>query len=207
MFVSVAVQFFFTHSLNRLVQTSLFSTTVAIFLMESYKLLSPEFNDVIIASLSQITQRFVSISNVTQFQNVIVQSDAPFKLSASAIRINMAWLLSLVLSLTHALYVVYPLSGFIHGPRHDCHHMLHDIERFRRPRVVDWRPTLLHLSIFLFIAGLIDFLLLTTRLSPSASSATFRHSLSHAWYLRHRRVFISTTHDAIPYLNSLGVYP
>ena len=144
-------------------QTSLFSTTVAIFLTESYKLLSPDLNDAIIASLSQITQRFVSISNVTPFQNVIIQSNA-FKLPASAIRINVIWLLSLVLSLTHALYVVYPLSGFIHGPRHDCCHTLHDIERSRWPRVVDRKPTLLHLSVFLFIAGLIDFLLLTNKI-------------------------------------------
>lgn len=139
-------------------QTSLFSTTVAICLTESYKLLSPDLNDAIIPLLSQMTQQLVRISNVTPFQNVIVQNDTPFKLPASAVRINATWLLSLVLSLTHALYVVYPLSGFVHGPRHDCPRTLQDIERSRRPR------TLLHLSIFLFIAGLIDFLLLTNKI-------------------------------------------
>ena len=60
--------------------------------------------------------------------------------------------------------MVYPLSGFIHGPRHDCHRTLHDIERSRRPRVVDRKPALLHLSVLLFIAGLIDFLLLTNNI-------------------------------------------
>ncbi|KAF8489435.1 hypothetical protein F5888DRAFT_1892902 [Russula emetica] len=149
-----------------LVFTSLFSTTVAFFLMESYKLLPPDLNNAIIASLSQITQQLVSISNVTPFQNVIAQNNAPFKPPASAIRINVTWLLSLVLSLTHALSATYPLSGFAqyHGARHNYPRTLHGIERSRPPRVVDSLPTLLHLSIFLFIAGLIDFLLLANKI-------------------------------------------
>lgn len=151
---------------DALVFTSLFSTTVAIFLMESYKLLPPDLNNAIIASLSQITKQLASISNVTPFQNVIFQNNAPFKPSASAIRINVTWLLSLVLSLTHALSVAYPLSGFpqYHGARHNYPRTLRGIERSRPPRVVDSMPTLLHLSIILFIAGLIDFLLLTNKI-------------------------------------------
>jgi hypothetical protein len=134
--------------------------------MESHKLLSPDLNNAIIASLSQITQQLVTISNVTPLQNLVVQNHAPFKLSASAIRINVTWLLSLVLSLTHALSAVYPLSGFTqyHGARPKNPRTLHGIERSRRPRVDDSLPTLLHLSIFLFIAGLIDFLLLTNKI-------------------------------------------
>lgn len=139
---------------------------VAIFLMESYKLLPPDLNNAIIASLSQIIRQLVSISNVTPFQNVIVQNNPPFNPPASAIRINVTWLLSLVLNLTHALSAIYPLSGFTqyHGAQHSHPRALHGIERSRRPRVVDWMPTLLHLSIFLFFAGLIDFLLLTNKI-------------------------------------------
>lgn len=129
--------------------------------MESYKLLPPDLNSAIVASLSQITQQLVSISNVTPFQNVVFQNNAPLKPPASAIRINVTWLLSLVLSLTHALSVAYPLSGFTqyHGPgaRRNYPRTLHGIERSRP-------PTLLHLSIFLFTAGLIDFLLLTNKI-------------------------------------------
>ena len=134
--------------------------------MESYKLLSPDLNNAIIASLSQITWQLVSISNLTPFQNVIIQNNPPFNPPASAVRINVTWLLSLVLSLTHALSAIYPLSGFTeyHGAQHNHPRALHGIERSRRPRVVDWMPTLLHLSIFLFIAGLIDFLLLTNKI-------------------------------------------
>ncbi|KAH9998219.1 hypothetical protein BJV77DRAFT_932633, partial [Russula vinacea] len=82
-----------------LVFTSLFSATVAIFLMESYKLLSPDLNNAIIASLTQITEQLVSISNGVPFQNIVVQSNVPYKPTASAVRINVTWFLSLLLSL------------------------------------------------------------------------------------------------------------
>lgn len=125
--------------------------------MESYKLLSPDLNNAVMASLSQmtITQQLVGISNAIPFQDAIIWNNAPFKLPASAIRINVTWLLSLVLSLTHALSAVYPLSGFTqyHYPRTSS----------RPPRVDHSLPTLLHLSIFLFTAGLIDYLLLTNK--------------------------------------------
>jgi len=116
------------------------------------------------ASLTQITQQLVNISNGAP-QNVIVQSNAPFKLPASAIRINLTWFLSLVLSLTYGLSVVSSYSG---SPRHHkardkYPRKLHCIEGPRPPHVIDSMPTLLHLSIFLFIAGLIDFLLLTNK--------------------------------------------
>ena len=116
------------------------------------------------ASLTQITQQLVSISNGAP-QNVIVQSNAPFKLPASAIRINLTWFLSLVLSLTYGLSVVSSYSG---SPRHHkardkYPRKLHCIEQPRPPHVIDSMPTLLHLSIFFFIAGLIDFLLLTNK--------------------------------------------
>ena len=129
--------------------------------MESYKLLPPDLNNAIVASLSQISQQLVSITNATPFQNIIFQNNASFKPPASAIRINVTWLLSLVLSLTHALSVAYPLSGFTqyHAARHNFPRTLH-----RPPRVVDSMPTLLHLSMFLFIAGLIDFLFLTNKI-------------------------------------------
>ena len=96
-FVSSAVQFSVFPRLKQLVQTSVSSTTVAIFLVERYKLLPPDLNNAIIASLSQITHEFVSV---------------PFKPRAAAIKINVTWLLSLVLSLTHPLSIACSLSGF-----------------------------------------------------------------------------------------------
>jgi hypothetical protein len=152
-------------SLPKFGQAGLFSVTVAIFLTESYKLLSPDLNNAITVSLTQIAQPLVGISNATgaPFQNIIAQSNAPFKHAASAIRINVMWLLSLVLSLTYALSAALAYWGFAqqHGARHKYAYRLRGI--VSRSRVVDSTPTLLHLSIFLFIAGLINFLLLINK--------------------------------------------
>jgi len=123
--------------------------------MESYQLLLPDLNTVIVASLTQMAQQLVSISDGALFQNIVVQSSTPFKPTAAAVRINVMWLLSLLLSLTYALSAARPYLGFAqhHGARHRYAHNLHGV-------AVDSMPTFLHLSVFLFIAGLIDFLLL-----------------------------------------------
>ena len=126
--------------------------------MESYTLLSPDLSIAIVASLTQITQQLVSISNGAPFQNVVVQIDVPFKPTASAIRINVTWLLSLILSLTYALSAARPYYGFAQYHRSQDKHA-HTL----RGVVVDSRPTLIHLSIFLFIAGLVDFSLLINK--------------------------------------------
>jgi hypothetical protein len=162
-FVSSGILCSFHYRPKRLVQTGLFSATVAIFLMESYKLLSPDLNNAITVSLAQIAQQLVSISNGAPFQDVIVQSNAPSKHAAFAIRINVMWLLSLVLSLTYALSAALPYWGFAQHDRapHKYAHILRGTESISR--VVDSTPTLLHLSIFLFIAGLIDLLLLMNK--------------------------------------------
>ena len=145
-FVSSAVQFSVFPRLKQLVQISVFSTTVAIFLVETYKSLPPDSNNAIITSLSQIAHELVSL---------------PFKPRAAAIKVNVTWLLSLVLSLIRPLSIAYSLSGFAQylGARHNYPCTLHGVERSRPLHVVDSTPTLLHLSISLFIAGLIDFLL------------------------------------------------
>jgi Family of unknown function (DUF6535) len=133
--------------------------------MESYKLLSPDLNNAIIASLTQITEQLVSISNGVPFQNIVIQSNAPSEPTASAIRINVTWFLSLLLSLAHAFSAARPYGGFPqhHGPRHKYAYILYGFERSGPSRLVDTMPTSLHLSIFLFIVGLIDFLLLINK--------------------------------------------
>ncbi|KAH9986339.1 hypothetical protein BJV74DRAFT_988489 [Russula compacta] len=147
-----------------LVKIGLFSATVVVFIMESYKMLSP---DDITILLTQASQQLVSISNGTPLQNVTVQSNAQFKPTASAIRINVMWFLSLVLNLTSALSAVSTLRlprrclEF----RYRCCGFPYKYDNVfikgsnSLPVAVKIVPTLLHLSIFLFIAGLIDFLL------------------------------------------------
>lgn len=124
--------------------------------MESYKMLSP---NAITVLLTQTSQQLASISNGTPL--------APFKPTASAIRINVMWFLSLVLNLTSALSAASILRlprrylGFRYQSRGFPYK--HDNVFIKGskplPMAVKIVPTLLRLSIFLFIAGLIDFLL------------------------------------------------
>ncbi|KAH8982724.1 hypothetical protein EDB86DRAFT_2812012 [Lactarius hatsudake] len=86
-----------------LVCAGLFSATVAAFLIESYKKLSPDSGDTTNALLIHLSQQLVNISNGTPLTSVVAQGSQPFKPTASAVRVNMMWFLSLVLSLTSGL--------------------------------------------------------------------------------------------------------
>src|SRR5712672_207490 len=128
------------------------------FIMESYRLLSPDLDDVIRASSTH------QLFSETHLQGVVIQSDVPFQPTASAIRINVVWFLSLALSLSYALLATSTqlLSRQVREPARATHkeaYISGGIKMPRQPRTVETTPTLLYLSVFLFIAGLIDFLL------------------------------------------------
>ncbi|KAH9164082.1 hypothetical protein EDB89DRAFT_2078275 [Lactarius sanguifluus] len=153
-----------------LVFTGLFSATVASFIIESYKQLSPDSGDTTNALLTQISQQLVNISNGTPLTGVAAQTSQPFKPTASAVRVNVLWFLSLVLSLTCALSATlmqqwarrYQELARRRGAPHKRARMrayiFDGIRKFKMTRAILTMPTLLHLSVFLFFAGLIDFL-------------------------------------------------
>ena len=156
--------------LKRMFKTGLFSATVASFIIESYQNLSPDSSDTTNELLLQISQQLVNISNGTPLTNVLAQSNPPFKPSASAIRVNVLWFLSLVLSLNCALSATlmqqwarrYQELGQRRGTFHKRGRMrayiFHGIHKFKMARAVATMPTLLHISVFLFFAGLVEFL-------------------------------------------------
>ncbi|KAH9079595.1 hypothetical protein EDB83DRAFT_1291712 [Lactarius deliciosus] len=153
-----------------LVFTGLFSATVAAFIIESYQNLSPKSGDTTNALLTQISQQLVNISNGTPLTSVATQISHPFKPTASAVRVNVLWFLSLVLSVTCALSATlmqqwarrYQELAQHHGAPHKRGRMrayiFDGISRFGMARAVATMPKLLHISVFLFFAGLIDFL-------------------------------------------------
>jgi hypothetical protein len=108
-----------------------------------------------------LSQRHVNASNGTPlcWQSVAFQGSPSLKTSVSAIRINVLWFLSLVLGLTTVLSATSTRSRrFPEIPRHYIapNKYAYILLRSRPHRTVE---TALHLSFFLFIAGLIDFLL------------------------------------------------
>ncbi|KAH8993891.1 hypothetical protein EDB86DRAFT_1317031 [Lactarius hatsudake] len=155
-----------------LVFTGLFSATVAGFLIESYKKLSPDSSDTTNALLAQISVQLVNISNGIPLAGagVAAQSTQPFKPTASAVRVNVLWFLSLVLSLNCALSATLMQQwarlyqelaqrrGAFHRRGRMRAYIFDGINRFGMARAVATMPTLLHISVFLFFTGLVEFL-------------------------------------------------
>jgi hypothetical protein len=164
------VHIVYLHRLNHVLKTGLFSATVASFIIESYQNLSPDSSDTTNALLAQISQQLVNMSNGTPLISIPVQSSQSFKPTASAVRVNVYWFLSLILSLSCALSATLMQQwarryrelaqrrGAFHRRGRMRAFILDGISRFGMARAVATMPTLLHISVFLFFAGLIEFL-------------------------------------------------
>ncbi|KAH8983946.1 hypothetical protein EDB86DRAFT_2746910, partial [Lactarius hatsudake] len=151
-------------------QTGLFSATVAAFIIESYKQLQPNSSDTTVLLLAQISQQLAALSNGTSISIPFTLPSQTFRPSASAVRVNTLWFLSLTLSLTCALLATLmqqwvrrylQVSQRWYGPYKRARirtFFAEGVERFGLPRAVEALPALLHASVFLFFAGLVDFL-------------------------------------------------
>jgi hypothetical protein len=158
------------HGLIHISKTGLFSATVATFIIESLQNLSPDSGDTTNALLTQITQQLVNISSGAPLTNIAPQSGQSFKPTASAVRVNVLWFLSLILSLNCALSATLMQQwarryqelaqrpGAFHKRGRMRAYIFDGTSRFGMTRVIATMPTLLHLSVFLFFAGLVEFL-------------------------------------------------
>ncbi|KAI9448775.1 hypothetical protein BJY52DRAFT_1310612 [Lactarius psammicola] len=154
-----------------LVFTGLFSATVAAFIIESYKRLSVDSGDQTVTLLIQVSQQLVGISNGTILPTPPPLSNLPPNLH-SAIRVNILWVLSLAISITCALLATliqqwtrrYMALSYLHDIPHERARvrtfLFTGMERFRMRQTVEAIPMLLHTSVFLFFAGLVDFFFL-----------------------------------------------
>ncbi|KAH9992211.1 hypothetical protein BJV74DRAFT_726936, partial [Russula compacta] len=151
--------------------TGLFSATVAAFIIESYQQLQPSSSDTTVLLLAQISQQLAALSSGTPFSIPPGLPGQNFRASASAIRVNILWFLSLVLSLMCALlatlmqqwvrqYLQVSQRWAVPYKRARIRTFFAEgVERFGLPRAVEALPALLHISVFLFFAGLVDFLM------------------------------------------------
>ena len=148
-------------------KTGLFSATVATFIIESYKNLSPNSGDKTVTLLGQISQQLAGVPLESLPQNL---TNASFKPINSAIRVNILWFLSLVLSLTSALSATLLQQwarryleltqhrGAPHKRARIRAYVFDGVKGTSMYRAVEAMPLLLHISVFLFLAGLVDFL-------------------------------------------------
>jgi hypothetical protein len=146
--------------------TGLFSSIIATFIAISLPQLSADSSAPTVLLLSQL----VNITAETAGVSVTVPPITPFKAPAAIVRVNVMWCLSLILSLSCALlatlmqqwarrYMVYAQHGS--APRKQARiraYMFEGVMNFRMSQAVEAMPLLLHTSVFLFFAGLIEFL-------------------------------------------------
>jgi len=147
-------------------ETGLFSAIVASFIIESYKLLSPDSGSQSVFLLGQLSQQFAGFANGTYVQPQPYLSSPP---SPSIICINIWWLLSFLLSTMSALFATLMLQWariYIDLPRtlsaskecaRVCSILFFGTEKYRMHLAVTTAPTLIHLSVFLFFTGLVIF--------------------------------------------------
>jgi hypothetical protein len=137
----------------------------------SYNLLVPGDTQTTNALLAQISQQLSNLNNQSAANlNSTFASDNQFTPSAAAIRVNVIWFLSLILTTASALNATLFQQWsrrYLEITRHRVAphkrartraYMFHGIAGFKMSRAVKAMPLLLHSSIFLFFAGLIDYL-------------------------------------------------
>jgi hypothetical protein len=184
-------------------KNGLLSAIVATFLLLSFPRLSPDSGDQTVALLTQLV-------NASTGAHVEVQN-TPFKAPASIVRVNVLWILSLILSLCCALlttsmqqwarvYLDYTQSGPPRKRARIREYMFEGVEKFRLRRAIGTIPFLLHISVFLFFAGLIDLLLpINTVVAYSALGCVAAFAFAYVIL-----TFLPILHPKCPYRTPLS---
>jgi hypothetical protein len=136
-----------------------------VFIVESYKKLSPDSGDTTTALLNQISRQLAGFQNNTYPQP---QGSASFAPSTAVLFVNALWFLSLIIAIVSAFYVMMvrqwsrrysqtlkELSG---EQRRVQSCLFLGAQRYRMTHAIGLVPLPLHVSVFLFFAGLIVFL-------------------------------------------------
>lgn len=140
--------------------------------MESYKQLSPDQGTLTIDILTQISLQLSAMANGSQSTTAaLAVTQTPFQANSSAIRVNAFWFLSLIFAISCALMATlveqwarqYIQATDKHPIPHERarirSYLYEGIDAFHVAAMVEGIPTLLHIAVFLFFAGLVQFLL------------------------------------------------
>ena len=119
---------------------------------------------------SQTVALLTQLVNISSGAPIVLQNTPSFQPPASIVRVNVLWFLSLILSLSCALLttsmqqsarVYLDYAQHRATPRKQARvreYMFRGVEKFRLSQTVGTMPFLLHISVFFFFAGLIEFL-------------------------------------------------
>ncbi|KAH9971729.1 hypothetical protein BGW80DRAFT_1460389 [Lactifluus volemus] len=157
-----------------LVLAGLFSATVAAFItILSFPLLQRNPTDSTNLLLTQISQQLAALSNGTTLSTQLIASisdQSSFKPTASAVRVNVLWFVSLALTTLSALWATlmqqwsrrYVLAADRpYAPQNRARLRMffaEGVEKFGLGAAVKMLPAFLHLSFLVFYVGLVEFL-------------------------------------------------
>ncbi|EIN04819.1 hypothetical protein PUNSTDRAFT_32363, partial [Punctularia strigosozonata HHB-11173 SS5] len=148
-----------------LIFAGLFSAVLTAFLVELYKQLQPDQNQLTLQILSDISQQLSEMSqgNATSPSDALKQ---PFHDPTHVVAINTLWFLSLVLALGSALvgiivkqwlreYIVWPTVSPVQHALQLRRFRFDAFKKWRIPTIVTLVPILLQVAVVLFLGGLI----------------------------------------------------
>jgi hypothetical protein len=137
-----------------------------VFLVESYKKLLPDTGITTTILLSQISQQLTGFQNNTYPRP---QETAPFSPTLAILFVNALWFLSLVIAIMSALYVMLvqqwirrytqtlaELTDTANQRVRSC--LFIGSQKYKLSHAIGLIPLPLHISVFLFLSGLIIFL-------------------------------------------------
>ncbi|CAE6414928.1 unnamed protein product [Rhizoctonia solani] len=164
-----------------LIFAGIFSAVLTAFLANSTSLLGPDQADISIKLLLSIAQSQQRIESGIPNSSLSPVTIPQFNPSASARWINILWFLSLVLSLGAAMVAMLAkewLNWFViyrtAAPRRfslERQNRFEGLQWWRAVGLVDFIPTILHVSLLLFILGLIVRLWIIDRIVASVVTA------------------------------------
>ncbi|KAJ7658015.1 hypothetical protein B0H17DRAFT_1213328 [Mycena rosella] len=163
-----------------LIFAGLFSASLTAFIIESYKTLTPDSGNTTAAMLAQISNQLAASASGTTFE---APPPAVFVVPATSIICNILWFISLGLSLSCALIATLVeqwARDFVQKAdmrpapvirARIFSYLYYGLKRFNMHALVDLVPLLLHMSLVLFFAGLVAFLLPINRTVMAVAAA------------------------------------
>ncbi|KAJ7750139.1 hypothetical protein DFH07DRAFT_1062235 [Mycena maculata] len=165
-----------------LIFAGLFSASLTAFIVESYKTLSPDSGNTTVTLLEQISKQLAASTSGEAFQ---VPAAPVFVVPATSLVCNILWFISLGLSLACALIATLIeqwARDFVQKAEmrpspviraRIFSYLYYGLKRFNMHVLVDLVPLLLHMSLILFFAGLVAFLLPINHTVMAVAAALF----------------------------------
>ncbi|KAH9475118.1 hypothetical protein JR316_0012229 [Psilocybe cubensis] len=154
---------------NLLIFAGLFSGLVTAFISQSYKTLQPDPNANLVSLLAIIAEGLNNSSSTAEkVASIATQPSSTFVPSSAAVRVNVCWFISLILSLTVILSGIIVMQwlrehqAFTGQSSRDkiaiLNMRIEALDKWHVQDIITTFPLFLAIALVLFFAGMIDFL-------------------------------------------------